>query len=183
MTYKSVGREDDDNLYKADFDLVSEALASFVRSGQPGIATLFVYNVYEEQGAFCQFAKRLAKERGLGCRLCWITHRGGNRNMVALLYAKLPPGFVEDAVEGIEDMALDGHEEVRATRPLTIETERELDGRWIAEVPELGGAMAYGSTRDEAIARVKALALRVLAENIEEDERPAETIEIWLAAG
>ena len=66
---------------------------------------------------------------------------------------------------------------------LTIETEREMDGRWIAEVPELPGAMVYGSTRDEAITQVEILALRVLAENIEEDGRPAEAIEIRLAAG
>ena len=63
-------------------------------------------------------------------------------------------------------------------KQLTIETERELDGRWIAEVPELPGAMVYGSTRDEAIAQVEVLALRVLAENIEEDGQPAEAIEI-----
>lgn len=68
-------------------------------------------------------------------------------------------------------------------RQLTIETEREVDGRWIADVPELPGVMAYGSTRDKAIEQVEALALRVLAENIEEDGRPAEAIEIRLAAG
>ena len=66
---------------------------------------------------------------------------------------------------------------------LTIETEREVDGRWIAEVSELPGAMVYGSTRDEAIMQVEVLALRVLAENIEEDGRPADAIEIRLAAG
>lgn len=68
-------------------------------------------------------------------------------------------------------------------RQLTIETEREVDGRWIADVPDLPGVMAYGSTRDSAIAQVEVLALRVLAENIEEDGRPAEAIEIRLAAG
>ena len=68
-------------------------------------------------------------------------------------------------------------------KQLTIETERELDGRWIAEVPELPGAMVYGSTREEAITQVEILALRVLAENIEEDGRPAEAFEIRLAAG
>ena len=67
-------------------------------------------------------------------------------------------------------------------KQLTIETERELDGRWIAEVPELPGAMVYGSTRDEAITQVEILAMRVHAENIEEDGRPAEPIEIRLAA-
>ena len=68
-------------------------------------------------------------------------------------------------------------------KQLTMETEREVDSRWIAEVPELPGAMVYGSTRDEAIMQVEVLALRVLAENIEEDGRPADAIEIRLAAG
>lgn len=51
---------------------------------------------------------------------------------------------------------------------LTIETEREEDGRWIAEVPELPGVMVYGTTREEAVTHAEVLALRVLAENIEE---------------
>jgi predicted RNase H-like HicB family nuclease len=45
----------------------------------------------------------------------------------------------------------------------TIEIEREDDGRWLAEVPALAGVMAYGQDRDEAVARVQALALRVIA--------------------
>lgn len=52
----------------------------------------------------------------------------------------------------------------------TVETEQEQDGRWIAEIAQIPGAMAYGSTRDEAIARVEALGLRVLAERIEQGE-------------
>ena len=51
-----------------------------------------------------------------------------------------------------------------------IETEQEADGRWIAEVPELAGVMAYGQTRDEAIRRAQALSLRVLADRLEHDE-------------
>jgi len=47
---------------------------------------------------------------------------------------------------------------------LTIETELECDGRWIAEVPELSGALAYGATREQAVATVEALALRILAD-------------------
>jgi predicted RNase H-like HicB family nuclease len=46
----------------------------------------------------------------------------------------------------------------------TIELEQESDGRWIAEVPELRGALVYGQTRQEAMAKGQALALRVLAE-------------------
>ncbi len=52
-------------------------------------------------------------------------------------------------------------------RKFTIEIERENDGRWLAEVLELHGVMAYGKTREEAQARVEALALRVLAEELE----------------
>ena len=51
-----------------------------------------------------------------------------------------------------------------------IECEREEDGRWLAEVPELPGVLAYGSSRDEAMARAQVLALRVLAEHLEMGE-------------
>ena len=53
---------------------------------------------------------------------------------------------------------------------ILIEFERETDGRWIAEIPELPGVMAYGSTRSEAAQAVKALALRVLADQLEEQK-------------
>ena len=60
---------------------------------------------------------------------------------------------------------------------LAIETEQEEDGRWIAEVPEVPGAMVYGQTREEAIARVKALALRVVADRLENGEPVPETLD------
>ena len=50
---------------------------------------------------------------------------------------------------------------------LTIEIEREEDGRWMVEVPGLSGVLCYRITRDEAIARVQALALRIIAERLE----------------
>lgn len=53
---------------------------------------------------------------------------------------------------------------------LRVEVEPEEDGRWIAEVPELPGAMAYGQSRDEAIARVEAVSLRVLDDRVEHGE-------------
>lgn len=53
---------------------------------------------------------------------------------------------------------------------LRIETEQEGDGRWIAEIPELPGVMVYGASRDEAVSRVKALALRALADRLENGE-------------
>jgi predicted RNase H-like HicB family nuclease len=48
-----------------------------------------------------------------------------------------------------------------------IETEQEDDGRWIAEIPAMPGVLAYGSSRDDAVARVEILALRVLADRLE----------------
>ncbi len=51
-----------------------------------------------------------------------------------------------------------------------VEVEQENDGRWIAEVPELPGAMVYGKTREEAVTRAQALALRILAERLEHGE-------------
>ncbi len=53
---------------------------------------------------------------------------------------------------------------------LTLEYECEADGRWLAEVPELPGVLAYGSTADEAMTKAEVLALRVLAEQIEQCE-------------
>lgn len=53
---------------------------------------------------------------------------------------------------------------------LLIEVEREDDRRWIAEIPELPGVMVYGQTREEAIFRVQALALRVIADRLENGE-------------
>jgi predicted RNase H-like HicB family nuclease len=53
---------------------------------------------------------------------------------------------------------------------LKVEIEREEDGRWIAEIQELAGVMAYGPTRDEAVARVEVLALRVIADRLEHGE-------------
>jgi predicted RNase H-like HicB family nuclease len=51
-----------------------------------------------------------------------------------------------------------------------VELERENDGRWLAEVKELPGVLAYGKTRDEALKAVEVLALRVLADRIEDGE-------------
>jgi predicted RNase H-like HicB family nuclease len=53
---------------------------------------------------------------------------------------------------------------------LEIEIEREEDGRWIAEAPALPGVLAYGNSREQAIARAEALAFRVLADRLEHGE-------------
>ena len=65
---------------------------------------------------------------------------------------------------------------------LVVEIEREDDGRWIAEVVALPGVLAYGATRDEALARSEALALRVLADRLEHGEVIPELTALFEAA-
>jgi predicted RNase H-like HicB family nuclease len=64
---------------------------------------------------------------------------------------------------------------------MQLEIEREDDGRWIAEAPALPGVMAYGETREQAIARVEALVLRVLADRLENGERAPEVERLFAA--
>jgi predicted RNase H-like HicB family nuclease len=64
----------------------------------------------------------------------------------------------------------------------TIETEQEEDGRWLAEVMELPGTLAYGKTADEATAKVQALALRVLADQLEHGEAAPHKLSISFAS-
>ena len=64
----------------------------------------------------------------------------------------------------------------------TLESELEDDGRWLAEVPELPGVLAYGSTKSEAMARAEILALRVLAEKLENSETAPHEIQISIPA-
>jgi predicted RNase H-like HicB family nuclease len=64
----------------------------------------------------------------------------------------------------------------------TLECEQEADGRWLAEVLELPGALAYGATPDDAVAKAEALALRVLAERLERGEVRPIAISISLPA-
>jgi predicted RNase H-like HicB family nuclease len=63
-----------------------------------------------------------------------------------------------------------------------VEVEREEDGRWIAEVVELPGVMAYGLTLNEATAKVQALALRVVADRLEHGEAGPDLLSISFAA-
>jgi predicted RNase H-like HicB family nuclease len=62
---------------------------------------------------------------------------------------------------------------------MKIEIETEEDGRWIAEVSDLPGVLVYGSTRAEAIARVEALALRVIADRLDHGESIPELDELF----
>jgi predicted RNase H-like HicB family nuclease len=56
----------------------------------------------------------------------------------------------------------------------TVEVERETDGRWIGEVIDIPGVLAYGQSRDEAVARAKLLAFRVLADRLDHGEQVPE---------
>ena len=65
---------------------------------------------------------------------------------------------------------------------MRVEVEREEDGRWIGEVPALPGVLAYGATAEEAKAKAAALALRVIADRLENGESvPPETHEMFAA--
>ena len=64
----------------------------------------------------------------------------------------------------------------------TVEYEQEDDGRWLAEVLEMPGVLAYGQSSDEAIAKAQALALRVLADRLEHGESAREFVNISFAA-
>jgi predicted RNase H-like HicB family nuclease len=66
--------------------------------------------------------------------------------------------------------------------PLRIEVEREEDGRLLASVAELPGVMAYGQTEEEAVRKVKAVALQILADMIESGEPVPESLKVLFAA-
>jgi len=73
---------------------------------------------------------------------------------------------------------------MRAVREFTVDVEREDDGRWIGEVTDLPGVLCYGTTRDDAIAKAKALAFRVLANLLDQGEEPSAAEQLgpgWLA--
>jgi predicted RNase H-like HicB family nuclease len=63
-----------------------------------------------------------------------------------------------------------------------VETEQEDDGRWLADVLELPGVLAYGDTQQAALSRVQALALRVVAERLEHGEAGPELSSISFSA-
>ena len=62
---------------------------------------------------------------------------------------------------------------------MKIEIEKEDDGRWIAEVPDLPGVMVYGRTRQDALAKAEALALRVIADRLDHGEMIPELDELF----
>jgi predicted RNase H-like HicB family nuclease len=67
-------------------------------------------------------------------------------------------------------------------QPLKVELEQEADGRWLADVIDLPGVLAYGATRHEALTRAEALALRVIADRLEHGEQAPELNNLFTAA-
>lgn len=65
---------------------------------------------------------------------------------------------------------------------MRIEIEREDDGRWLAEIPDLPGVMMYGQTQAEAVSKAKVLALRVMADRLEHGETIPELSEVFSVA-
>ena len=84
--------------------------------------------------------------------------------------AKIPPSRSASTRRSIDSMTL------------TLQLEQETDGRWIAEIPDLPGTLVYGASPEEATAKAKALALRVLAERLEHGESRPQSISIAVAA-
>jgi predicted RNase H-like HicB family nuclease len=89
-------------------------------------------------------------------------------------------------ISKFETMTYSGQKFIKLTESrehmeYTIETEQEVDGRWIAEITDLPGVLAYGATEEEAMTKVEALALRVLAERLETNECRPMPISISLA--
>ena len=64
---------------------------------------------------------------------------------------------------------------------LTVDFDREEDGRWIADIPDLPGVMVYGESKEDALAKVQALALRVLADRIEKEGLPQNEVRFAVA--
>ena len=101
MTYIEGNEGHENQLHQSDSDLLSDTLARYVKSGKPGIAALFVYNVRPDaQSDFWKFVDDLSKRTGTVPRSFWLTHRGGNRNLAALLCSgtKLPSAFAPAGV-------------------------------------------------------------------------------------
>jgi predicted RNase H-like HicB family nuclease len=65
---------------------------------------------------------------------------------------------------------------------MIVEIEQENDERWIAEVPAIAGALAYGASRQEAVAKVETLVLRILADRLEHGEVTPEIAEVFTVA-
>lgn len=101
MTYSEARLRDDDKLYRADGERIGRALRPFVESGVPGVAIIFAYAVRPNiRPLFWSFADRIAADAGIRTDSCWMSHQGGNRNLVAIFGVGLtfPPAWPPPAV-------------------------------------------------------------------------------------
>lgn len=88
MTYREEGCADDANLYRTDLEHLTVLLKPYVASGCPGMAAVFVYAIKpNDRPAFWQFVEDLSGAVDAGLLCCWMTHRGGSRNLAGLLHA------------------------------------------------------------------------------------------------
>ncbi len=67
---------------------------------------------------------------------------------------------------------MEKNEQKKSASSFAVEIDREEDGRWIAEISDIPGAMAYGATKAEALRRAYAVALRTLADTVEQGSMP-----------
>jgi predicted RNase H-like HicB family nuclease len=125
----------------------------------------------------------------------WNTPRQGNsdqdRGTSDPVHTDWRPGSTEHQQIGRDDGARAARTLLPGTikandmveiQPIRVDVEREADGRWLAVVPELPGVMVYGVTEAEAIRRVKAIALQVLADMIESGEEVPAPLMVLFAA-
>lgn len=93
VTYTENGDKDDANLHRSDLDLLAPTLERYVGSGQPGIASLFVYSVGSQgenrQHQFWEFMDALAGCLSVQTLSFWVPHRGGNRNLAGFLFSEI----------------------------------------------------------------------------------------------
>ena len=101
MSYTERRFADDACVYPEDGERLVDVLGGFVKSGQPGVAALFVYAVKtHEREKFWAFVDGLAGRTGTKAVSCWLAHRGGNRNLAGLLCSgvDLPDDWLPDGV-------------------------------------------------------------------------------------
>lgn len=101
-TYTENGGNEDENLHSSDLCLLAPALERYVRSGQPGIASLFAYGVHKNRRPqFWTFMDKLAERLDVPTHSYWVHHQGGNRNLAGLLFSdkELALGFVPPRVK------------------------------------------------------------------------------------
>jgi hypothetical protein len=102
MTYREEGDADDANLYRADLARLISLLRPYLESGMPGMAAMFVYAMKPDaRDQFWRFVEDLGEALDVQLLCCWMTHRGGSRNLAALIRegvnysaADLPEGVI-----------------------------------------------------------------------------------------